>query len=543
MRLAVFPIALAALCVALPGASVHPAAAQTPDSQTARALGRDPLERETPRGTVAGFTHAVRRGDFVVAQAYMQLNPRQQSSAESLARNLAALLDRYYTQPVTELSDRPEGVTADGLPLDREGIGLSLPDTGFDVGLVRIPDAEGRFVWLFSSETLAQMPPVSLAETRTWVERTMPASLLTHSFLGISPAHWIVLAASIALPLLFFVLLVASLVRLARRGIHDPARRALLDAWYDGLGWPLLILLTLLVHLLLMRVLGFPLTFRFAWAHFAIAAAVIVAAWLVLRLLTLGFQYARLAALRRADSGTRSLLLLGERMVKVIVVLMAIFALLTIVGVDTTTALAGVGIGGIAVALGAQRTVENLLGGIFLLTDRALAVGDYCRISDREGWVEDITLRSVRLRTLEQTLLSVPAGAVAVVGVENFTSRSKILAKTTLRLRYGTTERQLRAILDGIRGLLAAHPRLETEESRVRLVDFGAQAIELELFAYVLTADLREFLAVREDLLLQIAGLVESSGSAFAQPTEFLYVSQDGSGSAPAAASAERVTR
>jgi MscS family membrane protein len=198
--------------------------------------------------------------------------------------------------------------------------------------------------------------------------------------------------------------------------------------------------------------------------------------------------------------------------------------------VNTTAALAGLGIGGLAIALGARRTVENLLGGISLLTDRALAVGDYCRISDREGWIEDITLRSVRLRTLEQSLLSVPAGVVAVAGVENFASRSKILVKTALRLRYGTTERQLRALLDGIRGLLAAHPRLEPDTARVRLVDFGAQAIELELFAYALTADHQEFLAVREDLLLQVAGIVESSGSAFAQPTEFLHVDSTGSG-------------
>jgi MscS family membrane protein len=516
MRIAALPLALAALTVAAA------AAAQVPDSQAARAA--DPLGRDTPRGTVSGFTYAVHRDDFVVAQAYMQLSHSQSANAEALARNLAALLDRYYTKSVTELSDRPDGVTMDGLPLDRERVLLSLPDSTFEVELVHLPGAGGRPLWLFSSQTLDRMPALTVAETRTWIERTMPPSLLGRSFLGISLAHWIVLAGTIALPFLLFTFLVALLVKGARRSIRRPEHRVLVDAWYQGLVWPLVILLTLVVHLLLMRGLGFPLTFRFAWARFAIAAAVITIAWLLLRLLTLGFQYARLAALRRADSGTRSLLLLGERVIKLVVVLLAILALLTVAGVNTTTALAGLGIGGIAIALGAQRTVENLLGGIFLLTDRALAVGDYCRISDREGWVEDITLRSVRLRTLEQTLLSVPAGAVAVAGVENFAGRSKILVQTRLRLRYGTTERQVRAILDAIRGVIAGHPRLETESSRVRLVDFGAQAIELELFAYVLTADLLEFLAIREDLLLQIAATVEASGSAFARPTEFLHL-------------------
>jgi MscS family membrane protein len=277
-----------------------------------------------------------------------------------------------------------------------------------------------------------------------------------------------------------------------------------------------------------MRVLGFPLTFRIGWARLGLVVLVLAVAWLMWRLMTLAFQSARLAALRRAQSGTQSLLLLGERVAKVVVVLMAIFAILSIVGVDTTTALAGLGIGGVAVALGAQRTVENLLGGISLLTDRAIAVGDYCRIADREGWIEDVTLRSVRVRTLEQSLLSVPAGVVAQAGVENYATRSKILVRTTLRLRYGTTAQQLRAVLDGVCGLLASHPRLETGSARFRLVDFGQQAIELELFAYLLTADWPEFLAMREDLLLQVAGIVESAGSAFAHPTQFIYVDPDG---------------
>jgi MscS family membrane protein len=524
-------------------AAAHLAAAQTPDSQATRVLDKDPLDRETPRGTIAGFTYAVRRGDMVVARAHLQLAPGERQTPDALARNLAALLDRYYTRSVTELSDQPDGVTGDGLPLDRERIALLVAGTAFDVELVRVPEPAGPPVWLVSSETLARMPALSPSETGTWIERTMPGSLLARSLLGISLAHWIALAGSIALPLMLFWLLAVGLARLARRSIRVPTRLAVFDAWYAGLAWPTVMLLALFVHLVLMRVLGFPLTFRFAWAHLAISAAVLTAAWLVLQLLTLGFQYARYRALKRADSGTRSLLLLGERVIKAVVILATILALLTVAGIDTTTALAGLGIGGLAIALGAQRTVENLLGGIFLLTDRALAVGDYCRLSDRQGWIEDITLRSVRLRTLEQTLLSIPAGVVATAGVENFATRDKILVRTALRLRYGTTARQMSAVLGGIRALLAGHPRLEKETSRVRLVDYGAEAIELELFAYVLTADLLEFLALREDLLLQVGGIVEASGSGFAQPNRLLYAEPDGGGREGRPERADKLTR
>lgn len=223
---------------------------------------------------------------------------------------------------------------------------------------------------------------------------------------------------------------------------------------------------------------------------------------------------------RKGRSNTESLMLIGERVFNVILVLATILLILTTLGVNTTTALAGVGIGGVAIAFGAQRTVENLLGGISLITDRALAVGDMCRISDRQGTVEDITLRSVRLRTLDQTLLSIPAGIVSQSSVENFATRKKILAQTTLRLRYGTTAEQVRAVLEGVRRLLRENPKVEPQSARIRLTNFGERAIELELFAYVLTHDYLEFLALREEFLLRVADIVESAGTAFASPTE-----------------------
>jgi len=190
---------------------------------------------------------------------------------------------------------------------------------------------------------------------------------------------------------------------------------------------------------------------------------------------------------------------------------------------DTRTALAGLGIGGIALALGAQKTVENLLGGILLLSDKAIAIGDFCSISNRFGVVEDITLRSVRLRTLDRTLVSIPAGVLAQAGIENFATREKILAQSLLRLRYGTSVEQVTRILDGVRKILDESPNLESTTSRIRLVNFGAEAIELEVFAYVLTADFARFLELREELLLRIASVIEAAGSGLA-PTRFIYM-------------------
>jgi MscS family membrane protein len=519
------------LGLALPAIAQIPGASSSQTSPPAE-QAVDPLGRDTPSGTILGFNLAVRRGDLVSAAQYMQLTPSQRGNAEALARQLNELVDRYFAQPITALSTSRSGTANDGLPLDRERIELTIDGKPHDLMLTRVADPQGGLVWLISSDTLAQVPAVYRSAQLPWLERIMPGALVNSRLFGLSLARWLAYAVTIVIPLSALWLLSIASIAIARKTVTDHARRRFLESWYAGLRWLVVFVLTLLIHLTLMRYLAFSLRFRFVYSRVAFVVLVIAGTWLLWRFLALSFAQARLLALRRGESGFSSLLMLGERVSKVVMTLVAIFLILTIAGVDTTTALAGVGIGGVAVALGAQKSVENLLGGVFLITDKALAVGDVCRIADRMGSVEDITLRSVRLRTLEQTLLSIPAGVLSQASIENFSTRGKILVQTTLRLRYDTTVEQLRSALDGIRHLLAGHPQLEADSSRIRLVAFGAQAVELELFAYVLTSNFETFLAVREELLLHVAEIVESAGSAFAQPTEFLYVGnqQDGAG-------------
>jgi len=485
----------------------------------------DPLGRTTPRGTIAAFIRAVDRDDFVAAAQYMQVTESQRRNTPALARDLKSLMDRYFSEAITSISDAPDGALDDGIPIDHERVGpLTIGESKTDISLVRVTDPQVGRVWLISSETLAQIPTLRGSVRQTWVERTMPPALLSHELFGISLAHWVVFAASLVIPFVLLALFGSVLVVLAGRFVRDPARRRNLEEWYAVTRWPAIIVLALAIQLSSIRILGFPLAFRIAYAHVGLVAAVIALASLVRRVLTLGFARARGMVWGKDSTNTQSLMLLGERLIKVLVLVVAAIAILTIVGVNTRTALAGLGIGGVALALGAQKTVENLLGGVFLLSDRALAVGDTCSISNRVGVVEDITLRSVRLRTMEQTLLSIPAGTLSQSNVENFATRGKILATTTVRVRYGTTAAQLESILTGVRRLLAEGPKIETPPSRVRLVNFGDRAVEIELFAYILTADFLEFLAIREDLLLRVVAIVDASGSGFAQPTQFVYL-------------------
>ena len=485
----------------------------------------DPLERTTPRGTISAFVRAVERDDYVLAARYLQVTESQRRSTRPLARNLKALIDRFFSEPIPSISDSPDGALDDGLPIDRERVGpLTIGDSKTDITLVRVTDPQAGNVWLISSETLALVPTLIRSVARTWVERVMPSALVNRELLGISLAHWIVFVATLVIPFALFALLTTGLVFVVRHLLPDPRRRRDLDAWYSATRWPAIAVMVIVIQLTALRFLGYPLAFRITYAHIGLIAAVIAMTWLLRRILTLGFARARSMVWGKESTSTRSLMLLGERLLKALVVVVAILAVLTIAGVNTKTALAGLGIGGVALALGAQKTVENFLGGVFLLSDRVLGVGDVCSIANRVGTVEDITLRSVRLRTQDQTLVSVPAGVLAQAGIENFASRQKILLQTMLRLRYGTSVDQLTRILDDVRQLLSRSPKVEKESSRIRLVNFGERALELEIFAYILTADFAEFLGLREGLLLEIASIVEAVGSAFAQPTEFIYM-------------------
>jgi MscS family membrane protein len=519
-----------AFATALWAALATAGAAQIPfgSSQTpAPAAVVDPLGRGTPRGAVVGFVMAVRHEDLSTAARFLQLSPKTRANGEALARDLNAVLDRYLPG-VMAISDEPAGAQDDGLPRNRERIAeVTSGGQTVDITLVRITDPDAGPIWLVAADTLAEIPDLAASLDATWVDRSMPRSLLTSRFLGVSVAHWIVWAGSLLLPLVLFWLLARLFAVVTRRVVTYSPRLTLLESWHAALAKPLVVALALYSHCALLYFAGFSLRFRLVYGRIALACAVAATMWLLWTILAYAFEIAAGYARSHGRPGTSSLMNLAERVSKVLVVVVAVFMALKVAGVDTTTALAGLGLGGIAVALGAQKSVENLLGGVFLLSDGALAVGDNCAIANREGIVEDVTLRSVRLRTTEQTLLSVPAGVLAQSSVENLSSRRKILIRTTLRLRYGTTSEQLQSILDAIRSRLEHHPNLERGSARIQLVDFGLRAVELELFAYAMTGDWLAFLAIREALLLEAASIVEASGSAFAQPTQFVYLEHE----------------
>jgi MscS family membrane protein len=161
------------------------------------------------------------------------------------------------------------------------------------------------------------------------------------------------------------------------------------------------------------------------------------------------------------------------------------------------------------------------------MSDRPVRPGDFCRFGDKIGTVEEVGLRSTRVRTLDRTVVTVPNAEFATLQLENFTLRDRIWLHAKLGLRYETTPDQLRFVLVEIRKLLYAHPKLTPDPARVRFVGFGDFSLDLEVFAYARTTDFDEFLAVREDVYLRIMDVVAESGSGFAFPSQTAYLARD----------------
>jgi MscS family membrane protein len=257
------------------------------------------------------------------------------------------------------------------------------------------------------------------------------------------------------------------------------------------------------------------------------AGVVLILAWAMLRIVDVlaGSVIERLVA-RRLPAAV-AMVPIGSKAAKGVVLVFAGLATLQNIGVNVTGVLAGLGIGGLAIALAAQKTVENLFGGVTVIVDQPVRVGDFCRFGERVGTVEEVGLRSTRVRTLDRTVVSIPNGEFASMQLENFSRRDRMWLHVMLGLRYETTPDQLRAVLGRVHRLLRAHPRVDPEPARIRFVGFGAYSLDCEIFAYVLTADFGEFLAIREEILLQVMDAVAASGTGFAFPSQTLYVGPD----------------
>jgi MscS family membrane protein len=250
-------------------------------------------------------------------------------------------------------------------------------------------------------------------------------------------------------------------------------------------------------------------------------------AWLVYQVLQLLYVWIARTSGPAREGLDASILRTGFRVVSLAVALVVLGYGATRIGIPIYGVIAGLGVGGLAIALAAQPTIENLIGGIILYADRMVRVGEFCQFDDLAGTVESIGIRSTRIRALDRTLITVANADLAKRKIINYSQRDQFHFRHRFGLRYETAPKAIRDILAAIRSYLEAHEKVLGETLRVRLIGYDDYAVTIEAYAYILAPAYADFLEIQEDMLFAIREIVEANGSEFAYPSSTVYLSRD----------------
>lgn len=518
VSLAAFVLAPPAGAEALPGASelIGPAApTPTPAPEAAP---------DSPRATVSEYLGLARAGQFDEAARFLDLPDAQAGRGPELARKLKLVLDRRLWIDVEKLSPLPAGHRDDGLSGDVEQIGEIVGPTGRPepIRLVK-RERSGGPVWLFSRATSARIPAwYDRLDNRDLLDR-IPAPLLRPGPKELLWWQWIA-ALGLLLPAWWGGKLLGWALR--KLLLRFAARTA--TTWDEAFLLKMRGPFTLGFTLILLRV-GLPFLGLYAPAEaFALATlkagAIVAAFWAVLRAVTVSGEVLAAAPWAVASSAARSSLHFAVQVARVLVVIVGLLAGLAALGVPVNSVVAGLGIGGVAIAFAAQKTVENFFGAVSLGVDQPLRVGDFVKVGDVLGTVERIGLRSTRFRTLDRTLVTIPNGKLADMQIETFAERDRIRLAAVLNLEYGTTAAQMREVVSGIETLLRTHPRIWPDTVIVRFVAFAGSSLDVEVMAWFQTTSFDEFRDIRQDVLIGIMEIVERNGCSFAFPTRTVHL-------------------
>lgn len=483
----------------------------------------DPLGRSTPQGTVVGFLRAMEKENYERAIDY--LDTRQTGKrASQLAIELQQVLDQGLSAATTALSSKPEGDLQDGLAVHQELVGIVKTKKGeHKILLERVQKEENNPpIWLFSSETLKIVPQIYEDIDIPWIEQHLPAALMETHLAGQPLYRWILPLLMVPLALFLGWLFTALSFVL----IQEPLRRSLGEALLMKLRrirYPLVLLFSAgAVYALSLG--SYSLLGRIFWKFLASITAVISLTWILIHLIEVGAEIIE----KRNPEAANAVISLSATLLKALIIVTGLVVIFYyFAGINLTAVVTGLGVGGIALAFAAQKTIENFFGGVFLIWDKPIRPGDFCKAGEHQGIVEHIGLRSTKIRTLNRTTVFIPNGQLSAISIENLAMRDRFLLRHTLNLRCETTSDQLRYLLVQLRELLYQYPKVDSETARIRLIGFGQSSLDVEIFAYILETAQDHFFAIQEDLLLRIMDVVESCGSGFAFPSQTLYMSKD----------------
>jgi MscS family membrane protein len=485
-----------------------------------------PHDDSVPRGAVRAYLDACREGDYAEAARYLRVPEHLAGTGETLARRLKVVLDRTLWVDLDALSTRPEGRADDGLSPGSDRVGVIDTSRGpRDIVVERVGEAPSQ-VWKFSASTVAAIPALYGEFGDGPLGEYLPAAFFEIAFLGIQLWQWMGLLILIALALAGGWALAAVAFAVASR-VTSRTATTFDDEVVKASRRPASLALAVAVFHFGLVLLRLSIPVREGVAGLERTVVIVATIWFTLRLADVVADRARRNLVEQGRSAAAAVIPMGRKVGKAALVVLGFIALLQNVGFNVSGLLTGLGVGGIAIALAAQKSLENLFGGLMLVMDQPVRVGEFCRWSGNLGVVEEVGLRSTRIRTPDRTLISIPNSEFSNVQIENFAARDRIRLYIVLQLRYETTPDQMRHVLVGLRKLLVGHPRITDDPARVRFVNLGAYSLDVEVFAYVDTTDWAEFVQIREDVFLRMMDVVSESGSGFAFPSQTTYLARD----------------
>jgi MscS family membrane protein len=408
----------------------------------------DPLNRLNPRSTVTAFLQACRQHDYAKAAQYLDLShlPARQRAQEGpkLANDLESLLNSASHFDVLQLSQSPQGNLGDDPDPAIERVTTITSDgQQFTIELQRKQPTNGPAIWVFSASTVAELPQlVPLPSTESEIEARLPRFLVATLLVETPLWKWIALLL-VALVLFAIFRVLVKLFRRLVRSLPSRLQRAGNIAWMQAIVDPLLVLLSVMLFRVFEEMIAPAALARLYVGRTLLLIVVASFAWGLINLLDYLIVQLDRSLNQRQRVVSHSVIYLGRRVLKAVISILAAILILDNWGFNMTTIIAGLGVGGIALALAAQQTIANVFGGVSVIGDAPVMVGDFGNFGGVIGTVEDIGLRSARIRTLHRTIVSIPNSAFAGMNLENFAVRDKILFNPTFTIKRATSKDQI----------------------------------------------------------------------------------------------------
>lgn len=492
-------------------------AARTQDAEESEA----DLEPRSPRACLNRFLDLSRAGRFAEAGRYLDVPKAREADRANLAQRLRAVIARRGKLDPAKLSEHPSGNLSDGLPASLEKVGTVVEPDGLTEPL-RMSRGREDGVWRFSSATVTKVDAWYAALPDRFLIERLPEWLQQPGPREVPRWQWLALALA-ALLSLTLGFLASSVLRRVLARVFERTQTTWDDRLLSRLRGPITVALALA---LLRAALPFLYLYQSAAAlaqkslHGLFLANLL---WTVWRLVDAFAEIAWDSSWSHGH-GARALIPLARRIGKAAVAVAAAVVFLATLGYSVTSLVAGLGIGGLALALASQKTFENLFGAFSLGVDQPFREGDFVRVEDVVGTVESLGLRSTKIRTLDRTIVSIPNGKLADMRLETFAARDRLRLACILGLEYGTRVDQIRAVLAGIEDALQNHPKIWSESMTVRFKELAESSLNIEVMAWFTTTNWDEFMLIRQDVLLEFMAIVERNGCAFAFPSQTVHL-------------------